>query len=195
MYIEPHARQVPFSAKSAIRFRDLAVVSTVYRAIGSVRFSISHLLKQASWPILSALRQDEQEAHLLSPTEIAMKTETVESLGGSNAAVTILSVTERRQRLVSLLQDKFASSFFPLAGGIEYMHPEQRDALAWTGSIMEIASQDPIFRTAGLIEKTFGAFRKFFETSPEHVHAISCNCGGQVDGQGMANRLRQVGFI
>lgn len=58
-----------------------------------------------------------------------------------------------------------------------------------SGSIFDLAMQDPLFRAAGLQGSTIAHGQRFFEISDEELHDLSCNCGGQISQAEMAKRL------
>jgi hypothetical protein len=91
---------------------------------------------------------------------------------------------EKLQRLAQL----FAKRREPIVNARrwEYIAGQQeKDALAWPNSVMEIAAADPVFRDAGLTGETVGDFRKFFELDNAAYHIFACNChNGEVSTGG-----------
>jgi hypothetical protein len=55
-----------------------------------------------------------------------------------------------------------------------------------------IAAADPVFRAAGLAGDSVANSMKFFELSQLDIHEFSCNCGGQITGTQMADRVRHL---
>lgn len=67
------------------------------------------------------------------------------------------------------------------------------------GSIFSVAAQDEFFREDGLkvAEHTFGRVsaydgKVYFELTADELHALSCNCGGQLSSGEIASRLRTM---
>lgn len=124
---------------------------------------------------------------MLSPEKIA-------ALATLAPAVTILSLSERRQRLLGMLRNEYRGHRFILGHRLEHLPSDRRAAASWPGSIMSVAASDPILAAAGLRGETFGEFGKFFELSENQTHAVSCDCGGMLDGIDTASRLERSGF-
>lgn len=76
----------------------------------------------------------------------------------------------------------------------EYLPQELRESYTMSGSIMEIAANDPIFQDAGLTNSTVGEFCRFFEISPSQFHDMACFCRHGEISTGHSYAL-SLGFI
>lgn len=89
--------------------------------------------------------------------------------------VTVPPMT-RKQKLLRL--SKIVAQFSWIANPHKWEHLplDQRDSYTLSGSIMDIASKDPVFKDAGLTGSTVGEFCAFFEMSQSQFHDLSCFC-------------------
>jgi hypothetical protein len=81
---------------------------------------------------------------------------------------------------------------FGLYHNLEGYHPEQLNSMGLGGSAFAAAAADPILRDAGADLHTVGDAQRFFELSQHELHEFSCDCGGAIDGNDMANRIESI---
>lgn len=79
---------------------------------------------------------------------------------------------------------------FNMYRDLEYMQPDQRDALPIAGTAFEAAVHDPVLADAGLQgTTTVGGVCTFMELTPSQMHAFACGCGGQLTNHDAAERI------
>jgi hypothetical protein len=76
--------------------------------------------------------------------------------------------------------------------GLEYKSRADLDRIVQPQSAFALAADDPVLREAGLTSQTVGDGMRFFELTKRHVHAFSCDCGGQISNRTMASRIRRL---
>jgi hypothetical protein len=111
--------------------------------------------------------------------------------------VTAVPVTVRMTRRERLLHwaHLLRSGAGPLAlyHGLEWMSPAQLTTTPATESdpsAFGVALADPVFREQGLPGvSTIGEVMRFFELSQQQLHEFSCDCGGAISRQDMADRI------
>jgi hypothetical protein len=81
---------------------------------------------------------------------------------------------------------------------LEYWSPGQRkqslkSMVPGHESAFTLAAQDPIFAAMGLTnDPSLNDVTKFFELSKDEVHAFSCDCGGHLSKERMAERIEHL---
>lgn len=73
---------------------------------------------------------------------------------------------------------------------LEHRTPVERERCSQPGSALDLASQDPVLKDAGLTGGTVGEVKKFFELSDQQIHEFSCNCDGSHSSQVVSSRIR-----
>lgn len=58
-----------------------------------------------------------------------------------------------------------------------------------SGCAFDIAFSDPVLREQGLTEPTIGGVMNFMEITQQQLHEFSCDCGGHISNDDMANRI------
>jgi hypothetical protein len=58
----------------------------------------------------------------------------------------------------------------------EYKPAKEQAALRQENSPLTVAFEDPVLRSAGLANDTFGEVARFFELSHWQLHEVVCNC-------------------
>ncbi|SRR6266478_2549591 len=81
---------------------------------------------------------------------------------------------------------------FLLYHNLEGWHPEQLGSIGINGSAFDAAAADPILRDAGADLHTVADAKRFFELSQHELHEFSCNCGGAISNDDMANRIERI---
>ena len=104
-----------------------------------------------------------------------------------------LSRNDRLERWAGLLEQKpqqLLSTLFE----IEYQPSRLRDKMRCDNSPISVASEDPVLRSAGLKNDTFGEARRFFEVSAEQLHEVICYCnfGTTISGATAARTVRSL---
>jgi hypothetical protein len=76
----------------------------------------------------------------------------------------------------------------------EHQSIELRSAMRMPDSPIAVALADPVLRTSGLGDDTYGTAKKFFEVSDHQLHAILCYCryGSTVPSKEAARAVRRV---
>ncbi len=77
---------------------------------------------------------------------------------------------------------------------VEFYAERECALLRGENTPISVALADPVFRAAGLQGDTLGDARAFFELSAAEAHYLLCDCHfvGQMDGEGVAHRIRNV---
>jgi hypothetical protein len=104
-----------------------------------------------------------------------------------------LSRNDRWERWAGRLEQKpqrLLSTLFE----IEYQPARLRDKMRSDNSPISVASEDPVLRSAGLKNDTFGEARRFFEVSAEQLHEVICYChfGTTISGATAARTVRSL---
>jgi len=76
----------------------------------------------------------------------------------------------------------------------EYKPKKQQSALRQENSPLTVAFEDPVLRSAGLTNDTFGEVARFFGLSHWQLHELVCNClfGETVAAEVIAARVRRL---
>jgi hypothetical protein len=81
---------------------------------------------------------------------------------------------------------------------LEYWLPSQRRQSLWRmapghESAFTLAAKDPIFAAMGLTsDPSLDDVTRFFDLSMDEVHAFSCDCGGHLSREDMAQRVEHL---
>lgn len=104
-----------------------------------------------------------------------------------------LSRKERLERWAELLE---RDPHRPLSTlhETEYQPARVRAAMRGDGSPISVAFEDPVFRTAGMENDSYGEARRFFELSDEQLHKVICYChfGATVSASTAARHIRAM---
>lgn len=102
-------------------------------------------------------------------------------------------VMTRREKLLRFASIVRAhSGTFGLYHNLEGYHPEQLGSIGINGSAFDAAAADPILRDAGADLHTVADAHRFFELSQHELHEFSCDCGGAIGNNDMANRIESL---
>ena len=76
----------------------------------------------------------------------------------------------------------------------EYRPAKEQSALRQENSPLTVAFEDPVLRSAGLTNDTFGEVARFFGLSHWQLHEVVCNChfGETVAAEVVAARVRRL---
>lgn len=76
----------------------------------------------------------------------------------------------------------------------EYRPAKEQSALRQENSPLTVAFEDPVLRSAGLTNDTFGEVARFFGLSHWQLHEVVCNChfGESVASEAVAARVRRL---
>jgi hypothetical protein len=104
-----------------------------------------------------------------------------------------LTRRERLQRWADLLNRDPQRRLTALLR-VEFRAPYERAQLRGENTPISLAAADPVLREAGLHGDTLGDAQAFFELSDAEAHYLLCDCHfvGQMDGEGVANRIQAV---
>lgn len=107
------------------------------------------------------------------------------------ATFPIMDRTQRLERWAELLEQYPERSLGALSG-TEYLAPAAREKARSDGSPVTVAFDDPVLRTLGLQNDTYGEAKRFFELSDWQLHNIVCEChvGATMPARWAASRVR-----
>ncbi|KKA14480.1 hypothetical protein VP03_07830 [Sinorhizobium meliloti] len=76
----------------------------------------------------------------------------------------------------------------------EYQPARVRAAMRGDGSPISVAFEDPVLRTAGMENDSYGEARRFFELGDEQLHKVICYChfGATVSASTAARHIRAM---
>lgn len=102
-----------------------------------------------------------------------------------------MSRTRRLERWAHLLDSQPERRLGTLSG-TEYASRETRQSMRANSSPLTVAFEDPIFRSSGLGDDSYGEAKRFFDLSDRQLHEIVCYChfGETVRGSSAARRVR-----
>lgn len=83
--------------------------------------------------------------------------------------------TQRLQRWAELLERQPARLLSALPG-TEYRSLPERHLMRSHGSPISVAFEDPLLRSEGLEDDSYGEAKRFFELSDGQLHNIVCHC-------------------
>ncbi|RVN57798.1 hypothetical protein [Sinorhizobium meliloti] len=104
-----------------------------------------------------------------------------------------LSRKERLERWAELLERDPQRRLSTLHE-TEYQPARVRAAMRGDGSPISVAFEDPVFRTAGMENDSYGEARRFFELNDEQLHKVICYChfGATVSASTAARHIRAM---
>lgn len=117
-------------------------------------------------------------------------------LAAMHAAIPVMTRKEKLLHFANIVRKNVPSSGWLISRGHFFLFDrlEHHDDLITDGwehphSAFTLAARDPVLREAGLANGTVGEARRFFELTKDELHAFSCNCGGELTNDVMANRI------
>lgn len=102
----------------------------------------------------------------------------------------VMTRREKLLRFASIVRSNVGA--YGLYHNLEGYTPEQLNSIGLGGSAFAAAAADPILRDAGLTGPSVGDAQRFFELSQHELHEFSCDCGGAIDNNVMANRIESL---
>jgi hypothetical protein len=87
----------------------------------------------------------------------------------------LLSRAERLERWARALDGKGSNQLSTLYE-TEYQSPAHREEMRRDGSPIAVAFADPVLRSSGLANDTYGEAKRFFELDDGQLHNILCYC-------------------
>jgi hypothetical protein len=104
-----------------------------------------------------------------------------------------LSRRDRLQRWADLLSRDPRRQLKALSR-VEFYAERERALMRGDNTPISVAAADPVLRDAGLHGDTLGDAQAFFELSSAEAHYLLCDCHfvGQMNGEGVAQRIRAV---
>jgi len=102
----------------------------------------------------------------------------------------VMTRREKLMRFAAIVRSH--SRDFGLYHLLETCTPEQLQNVDINTSAFEAAAADPILRDAGLTGRSVGDAQRFFELSQHDLHEFSCDCGGAIINDDMANRIESI---
>ncbi|UVK54527.1 hypothetical protein DBIPINDM_000943 [Mesorhizobium sp. AR02] len=108
-----------------------------------------------------------------------------------SAPYSTLTRNQRIERWAELLE-RHPERCLGTLTGTEYLDWEARDVARGDGSAISVAFEDPVFRTLGLKDDTYGEAKRFFEIADWQLHEIVCSChvGATMRARWAATRVR-----
>ena len=114
-------------------------------------------------------------------------------LSPAELSVFVSHVMTRREKLMRFANLVRASvSPLYLFSGLEYLPPISLTRMSHPHSAFAVAAADGILKDAGLASDTVADAQKFFELSQNELHEFSCDCGGHISNQTMADRIERI---
>jgi hypothetical protein len=102
----------------------------------------------------------------------------------------VMTRPEKLLRFAAIVRS--AKQHFHLYHNLEGYHPEQLGSIGINGSAFDAAAADPILRDAGADLHTVADAQRFFELSQHELHEFSCDCGGAITNNDMADRIEKL---
>jgi len=104
-----------------------------------------------------------------------------------------LTRSERLERWAELLERNPQRRLSTLHE-TEYQPARVRATMRGDGTPISVAFEDPILRTAGLENDSYGEAKRFFELSDEQLHKVICYChfGATVSASTAARHIRAM---
>jgi hypothetical protein len=125
-----------------------------------------------------------------------MKHQTLEQLQAvaevhPDQAPAVMTRSQRLQRWAELLESDPDRQLGTLSG-TEYQPAGERQMMRSAGSAITVAFEDPLLRTEGLKDDTYGEAKRFFELTDWQLHDIVCYChfGATMSAGTAARRIR-----
>ena len=103
----------------------------------------------------------------------------------------VMTRREKLLRFAAIVRSNRDRPFY-LYHNLEGYNPEQLNSIGLGESAFAAAAADPILRDAGLTGNSVGDAQRFFELSQHELHEFSCNCGGEITNDDMANRIERI---
>ena len=103
-------------------------------------------------------------------------------------------VMSRRDKLLRLASLVRGATIYPIYifSGLERCDQTTLDYIEQASSAFALAANDPVLQDAGLKSGTVGAAQRFFELSLNDLHEFSCDCGGLIGNDTMAQRIEKI---
>ncbi len=104
-----------------------------------------------------------------------------------------LTRSERLERWAELLERNPQRRLSTLHE-TEYQPARVRATMRGDGTPISVAFEDPVLRTAGLENDSYGEAKRFFELSDEQLHKVICYChfGATVSASTAARHIRAM---
>ncbi|HEX2257868.1 MAG TPA: hypothetical protein VHG92_14445 [Afifellaceae bacterium] len=122
-------------------------------------------------------------------------TKTVDEIAGAGEIIRPDRLTreDKLERWAAALERRKGSRLGTLRE-TEFMAPRHRHQLRADNTPLTVAFDEPVLRSAGLRDDTFGEAARFFELSDWELHSILCYChfGEQVSAADSAQRVRAI---
>jgi hypothetical protein len=105
----------------------------------------------------------------------------------------VMTRTERLVRWAELLE-KDSERRLSTLEGTEYQPSEVRDSMRSFRSPLTVAYEDPVLRTQGMTDDTYGEAKRFFQLTDWQLHDIVCHChyGMTMTAKLAAQRIRSL---
>lgn len=102
-----------------------------------------------------------------------------------------MSRSERLERWAELLEQDPGRRLSTLHQ-TEYQSADVRARMRSDNSPFTVALKDPVLRSAGLKDDSYGEAKRFFDMSDEQLHEVICYChfGATVNATTVARRIR-----
>lgn len=108
-------------------------------------------------------------------------------------SVETLPVMTRREKLLRFAQVvRNAGGGFVIYSNLEYQSDVVLAQYSHPCSAFAAAVRDPVLNAAGLKGDSVLDAKRFFELSTEQLHEFSCDCGGAISNEQMADRIEYL---
>ena len=102
-------------------------------------------------------------------------------------------VMTRREKLLRFAQVVRQSQHnFVIFHLLEYMDDYNLSKISHPCSAFSMATSDSVLSSAGLKSDDALSAKRFFELTTSQLHEFSCDCGGQISNDEMANRIERL---
>lgn len=110
---------------------------------------------------------------------------------GEGISVGKLSRGQKLARWEKILRDQGDRRLSTLEG-TEFARPDRQAAMRAEQSPLSVAYKDPVLRSAGLANDTYGEAKRFFELTDRQLHHVvcHCHCGARISARLAADRVQ-----
>lgn len=103
----------------------------------------------------------------------------------------VMTRREKLLRLAYIVRNNDAGHLY-IFHNLEDMDDHLLSHQMHSQSAFAAAAKDPVLQNAGLAGEDCLSAKKFFELSTEQLHEFSCDCGGRISNEHMAQRIEAL---
>ncbi len=116
-----------------------------------------------------------------------------EEVANLSMPIPIVEPMTRREKLMHFAQIVRAHPYhMALYHNLEGYPDHAYESMGTGHSAFAVPATDAIFRNAGYTGSSVGEAKRFFELSRDDLHEFSCDCGGVLTNQDMADRIEKI---